>query len=284
VSQRGHSLSGRRAAEAFSVIGPLARSAEDLELSLGILAGPDPLSGENFAVTLPASRGKRISDYRIAVILDDPTARVDGAVQDKLQAIVDILAKHGASISDGARPDIASEQSHGLFMRMMRAATAGRLDATVFERMLALARSADAADDFSTRLAKTVTVTHRQWLDDREQQEQVALKWGAFFEDYDVLLCPAAATTAVPHDQEGERQARVIPVNGVATSVVDQMFWAGYPALADLPSTTAPVGLAADGLPVGLQIVGPRYGDLTTIMLARLLETEGIGFIPPPGI
>jgi amidase len=169
-------------------------------------------------------------------------------------------------------------------MRMMRAATAARLDDAAFEQMLTRSRSADAPDDVPTRVAKAVTVTHREWLEDMERKEHVSLKWNAFFEEYDVLLCPAAATTAVPHDQQGERHTRVISVDGIEASVVDQMFWAGYSALADLPSTTAPAGLAADGLPVGVQIVGPRYGDLTTITLARLVETEGIGFIPPAGV
>src|SRR5690606_28536917 len=52
VPQRGHSLNGRLAAEEFSVIGPLTRSAEDLETCLGILVGPDPSSGENFSLNL----------------------------------------------------------------------------------------------------------------------------------------------------------------------------------------------------------------------------------------
>jgi amidase len=283
VPQRGHSLNGRRAPEEFSVIGPLARCADDLETSLQILAGPDPSSGETFVLRLPAPRGKQISDYRIAVVFDDPVARVDGMVRDKLQEVVETLATCGATISDRARPQVESERSHALFMRMMRAATAGRLDAAAFEQALALSRSETAQDNPAKHAAKAMTITHREWLDDKEQKEQIALKWNAFFQDYDLLLCPAAATTAVPHDQQGERYTRTISVNGVATSVVDQMFWAGYPALVDLPSTTAPAGLASDGLPAGVQIIGPSYGDLTTIALAKHLEAAGIGFIPPPG-
>jgi Asp-tRNA(Asn)/Glu-tRNA(Gln) amidotransferase A subunit family amidase len=48
-------------------------------------------------------------------------------------------------------------------------------------------------------------------------------------------------------------------------------------------ATVVPAGLAGDGLPVGVQIVGPQYGDLTCIHFARLLEREFQGFIPPPG-
>ena len=61
------------------------------------------------------------------------------------------------------------------------------------------------------------------------------------------------------------------------------MFWAGYSGLAYLPSTVAPAGLAPDGLPVGVQIVGPEFGDLTCIAFAKLLEQEFQGFVPPKG-
>jgi amidase len=50
-----------------------------------------------------------------------------------------------------------------------------------------------------------------------------------------------------------------------------------------LPATVAPAGFTPGGLPVGVQIVGPQYGDRTTIELARLLEREFQAFVPPPG-
>ncbi|MCH7794456.1 MAG: amidase, partial [Proteobacteria bacterium] len=49
-----------------------------------------------------------------------------------------------------------------------------------------------------------------------------------------------------------------------------------------LPSTVAPIGLTAEGLPVGVQIVGPQYGDRLCIQFARLIERDYQGFVPPP--
>jgi len=60
------------------------------------------------------------------------------------------------------------------------------------------------------------------------------------------------------------------------------MFWAGYSGMCYLPSTVAPVGFSA-GLPVGVQIVGPQYGDFTCIAFAQLLEREYQAFVAPPG-
>jgi len=62
----------------------------------------------------------------------------------------------------------------------------------------------------------------------------------------------------------------------------DQLFWAGYSGMAYLPSTVAPAGFTKAGLPVGVQIIGPQYGDRACIHMARLLEREYQGFVPPP--
>ena len=108
------------------------------------------------------------------------------------------------------------------------------------------------------------------------------LAWDAFYRDWDVLLCPAAATTAFPHNQAGERWERMVMVDGTPQPSTTALFWAGFSGMAGLPSTVIPAGLAADGLPTGVQIVGPQYGDLTTLALACALETDFGGFQPPP--
>jgi amidase len=108
------------------------------------------------------------------------------------------------------------------------------------------------------------------------------LAWDAFFKDYDVLLCPVTASAAFPHDHEPNRVKRTIVVNNKKVSPNDQLFWAGYSCVTYLPATAAPIGQTADGLPIGVQIVGPQYGDYTTIAFAKLLEKEYRNFVPPP--
>jgi amidase len=126
-------------------------------------------------------------------------------------------------------------------------------------------------------------MSHRDWLIVDEERQRMRLKWREFFEHWDVLLCPAAATPAFPHNQKGERWERMLDVNGTPQPSTTQLFWAGFPGVAYLPPTVAPAGLSANGLPIGVQIVGPEYGDLTTIAFAKMLEREFQGFVPPPG-
>ena len=131
-------------------------------------------------------------------------------------------------------------------------------------------------------MARGVSMRHRDFLRGHEQRERMRRAWFTFFQDWDVLLCPVAAGTAMPHDQAGERWQRTIEVNGRRVPVVDQMFWAGVSGFFGLPSTVAPLGMSAAGLPFGVQIVGPQYGDRTTILVAKLLETCWQGFVSPP--
>ncbi len=127
------------------------------------------------------------------------------------------------------------------------------------------------------------TMTHREWMALNERREHIRWAWHRFFESWDILISPVAASTAFPHDHSGERHDRTIPVNGHEAPTTDQMFWAGFGLLALLPGTVAPAGISRDGLPGGVQITGPWLGDLTTIEVARLIEREFGGFQPPPG-
>jgi amidase len=131
-------------------------------------------------------------------------------------------------------------------------------------------------------MARGSTLSHRDWLAANELRHRMRLEWAKFFENYDLLLCPAASTTAMKHDQKGERYERRIPVNGKFVPPTDQMFWAGYSGMAYLPSTVAPIGFNAEKLPIGVQIIGPQYGDRTCIQFAELIERDYQAFEPPP--
>jgi amidase len=145
---------------------------------------------------------------------------------------------------------------------------AGRLD------------SSDHSDGAET-LRKQVS-RHRDYLIANNARSHVRWAWHAFFQDYDALLAPIMATPAFEHDHRrfGERTIRV---DSEDRSYWEQVFWAGLAINSYLPSTVFPTGSGEDGLPIGLQIIGPQYGDLITIALAGHLEAAGFAFQAPPG-
>jgi amidase len=128
-------------------------------------------------------------------------------------------------------------------------------------------------------------MTHRRWLQLNNERHQMRLKFNAFFKDYDVLLCPVAASAAFPHDHEheGKRWRRRITVNNKRAPPTDQLFWAGYSGLVYLPSTVGPAGITPSRLPTGYQAIAAQGRDKTSIAFARLVERDIGGFEPPPG-
>jgi amidase len=280
---RGHALAGRVAAADISVIGPLARSADDLDVALVAMAGPDSIDGAGYRTTLRAPAKTELRQFKVAVMLDHPGAAVDRGVLNRLQGLVDFLAGKKVKISDSARPKIDLDQARRVYVALLYAAMSGRLPQARFERDLETVRNLGPGDDsHAAQMARGNTLHHREWLGLNEERHRMRLAWAEFFKEYDLLLCPPALSAAFPHNHEGEPFGRMIPVNGKPAPVIDQLFWALNSGTSYLPSTVAPIGFTAEGLPVGVQIVGPQFGDRTCIAFAKLIEREFHGFVPPP--
>ena len=98
--------------------------------------------------------------------------------------------------------------------------------------------------------------------------------------EYDAVIAPIMATDAIDHDH-GRYGERTIMVDNDERPYFEQIFWAGIAINSYLPSTVIPTGLSDNGLPIGIQIIGPEFGDLKTIGLAKLLEKEGYKFQAP---
>lgn len=283
VTFRGMALPGVLTNVDIASLGPLARSAADLDLALDVMAGPDPDSGGYSRIVLPRCEKAELRQFRVAIKLDDPNCEVDGEYADQIQLLADRLAKAGAKVREAA-PGLDTALLHDVFIQLTRAAVSmGVSDADV-EPLKALAADGDNARLLQQSIAG-LTMTHREWLRLDNERQHMRLKFNAFFRDYDILLCPVAASAAFTHDhtEEGKRWRRRIPVNGKKVSPTDQLFWAGYAGLFYLPSTVGPAGLTRSGLPVGYQAITAQGKDKTSLTFARLVEKAFGGFTPPPG-
>ena len=283
VSGRGQALPGDHAPTDIAVVGPLARSVADLKLAFELLAGADGPAARGWRLALPAPIRTDLRGFRVGVLLSDPQADVEQSYQDAIAALARWLEKEGASVEIGAAPDFPTSEAMEVYTMLLRAATSKRLS----DEMIARAREDLSclpahAFPYRRRMLEAQIMLHRDWLRWNERRYDLIAGWEEWFETYDLLLCPAASSPAFPHDQAGERHDRTITVNGRSQPAVDQLFWAGYPCGYYLPSTVAPIGLV-DGLPVGIQIVGRQFADLTCLHMAGLIEEGYYRFSPPPG-
>jgi len=283
VSDLGHALPGNISTADIAVVGPMARSAEDLALSMDIVAGAGPLNAAGWQLNLPRPQKKHLKDFRVAIWPSDEQAPVAREIADRVQQVGDTLARLGATVSDSARPDT----DHAANFETYSALLWGVMAAGLSEEAKQANRNAIpdlALDDKSMQavLTRESVQEHGSWLRHNNNRNYIRRAWKQFFESWDILICPQMATTAFPHDH-GDYMNRTIMVDNEEQDYFQQLFWAGTITVAHLPSTVFPTGPSSDGLPVGLQAVGAEFNDYVAIDFTRLLAEELGGFTPPPG-
>ena len=259
----------------------MARCAEDLDLGLDVLAGPDPEQSVGWKLDLPRP-SRTLAGTRVAVWMQDDYCPIDSEVGDVLYAAVDAVRAAGAVVRETPGPVPLRVAHQELYQPLLMGVVSGIFPPEVFDEMLALAQL-DPEDNTDVELARSVTMRVRDWNHLNERRYQAAAAWARFFDDYDVLLCPVAPTVAIPHDHNPDFDQRVLTVNGVERPYQDQQIWTGMVTMPFLPAVSAPIGPARSGLPVGIQVVAPHLRDRTAVAVAGQISDLVGGFRPPPG-
>lgn len=283
IPLRGHipGPPGTLARTDLAVAGPLARTVEDLALALDLLAGPDEPESRAWSLHLPRPAPRRAGDWRIAVWAEQPGFPLAGGIREALDRLSDTLRDAGVTVELTARPagiDLAA--AHDLFYSLLAAAMSGGLTQAEMRAARRLPRHRSDDPD-RVRFYRSAAMSHRRWQRLNEQRLQLAARWQAFFDDWDVLLCPVAPVSAFAHDLDRPPVDRLIRVDGVERPYSDLSLWCGLAGLPYLPASVVPLGRDARGLPVGVQLVGPRFGDRLTLAAAALVERLGGGFAAP---
>jgi len=267
----------------ISVIGPLARSAFDLELMMRVLALPDELETGALRWSLPVL-DQPLSGLRVALWDHEAICPPSAEVRAHVKAVAQGLAQQGARVDDQARPQFSAEHSHETFEALLASAMAARIPQADFDRMRAIAEAAPASDQSPlARQARWQTMSAREWGQRNEARTALRWAWHRFFQQFDVLVTPIMPTTAFAHDH-GSPGKRRIRIDGEEHPYFCQTFWAGLAGVSLLPATVIPGGLSAEGLPIGVQLIGPAYSDLKLIQIAQRLEQLGFAFRSPPGM
>ena len=285
VPKRGHWKARSMAPSDVAVCGPLARSARDLEAALLAVAGDDPVYGAGWTLDLPKPEKDDLGDFRVCLMTTSAVSDVEQEYQDALRALAEWLRSAGAVVEEREPIDVDWHEYHLDYFRLFRPVTHSRLPADAYREFQELVAKLDPADDsYFAMNARAGTITYYDWAAADRRRYDYRDKWAAFFRDFDLLLCPQAASAAFPRNEAQPREVRELEINGRKVGYNDQLFWAGISGSVYLPGTVAPIGLGAEsGLPLGVQIVGPYMADLTTIRFARLLEQAFGGVQIPKG-
>jgi len=280
---RGHSPPGdMRGTPDISVIGPMARSANDLETAVKAMAGPDEIMARGYRLDLPSLNGRTLKDLRVAVWADDENVPVNADVRARVEEVATAFRDGGAAVDHSARPEFDARRAHETYSVLLQATMAARMPDAEYEGLRAYVANLDPDDDSAAaRVFRAQVASFKTWKQNDERRSQVRWRWHEFFRKFDLMLMPIMCTAAFRHDHRPMGQ-RTIIVNGAEQPYFDQVFWAGLASASYLPSTVIPSGLNDEGLPIGVQIVGPEFGDLITIGAAQMMEAAGFGFTPPP--
>jgi len=280
VPLRGHipGPPGTLAPADINALGPLARSVDDLELALDVLAGPNDADAAAWRLELPPARSR----FRVRVWLDDEACPVDREVVATLRRAVDALGDAGLEVEE-APPPVSMADSIRLHRMLLKGVSTSGLPDEAFAALQGYAGSLPPEDQ-SVRAnhARWLTMSKRDWNVANEERAQARARWAGFFAGHDAFLSPTILCTAIEHDHLPDMEARVITVNGQERPYWDQVCWIAPAGAAYLPAVSLPAGCSTSGLPVGLQVVGPYLEDRTVLELSRRIAEVLGGFVPPP--
>jgi amidase len=281
VSLRGHQPGGASTPPGFStllaVAGPMARSANDLPAALKVLGGPEGWDARAWKWELPPPRGRKLNEFRVGYVLDDPIAPPAPDVRAVLEKALDTVSRAGAKMKPGWPPAFQPSALLATY-RFMLFAFFVNMSPPEAQQSLRRQYATFAGPEGVAALD-----SFPRWQAENLRRLGFRAQWQAYFEEVDVFLSPVTFSAAFPHDHSHPQELRSIATAAGPRNYMETLNWVASATLTGCPATVAPVGRTDGGLPVGIQIMGPYWEDATCIGFAELLVQEIGGFAPPPG-
>ena len=240
-------------------VGPLCRSARDVELLFGLLRGPDGVDPRATALPpfIPAP-GDDLSGIRVAVVGGYLTEMCDGAVRSGIDAMAGVLADAGAELVEADIPSAREVLAIGYRIVWVEAASVHRVNA---------ARWSEYDPVLVSRISQGIATPAVDYLLAQQFRVRLQRELDDVFARADLVLVPTCPSTA--------------PRLPDATVVVDGEEFPLYAAqsrstmlgnLTGAPGLAVPTGFAPDGLPVSAQLMAPPHGEAVALRAARVFQ------------
>ena len=259
----------------LAVVGPMARSARDLSLLLSVIAPVTPAPAE------------QVKGLRVALWLEASSFVLDTPVRDVVRDFAHRLEAEGAIVVPVA-PPVDTDRVLDAYTMLLYAILGADLPAPLrllYEAARPLARMARRGGADALSWAQALighTARPAEWQAADAARADLGRQMAVFFESFDVLLCPVAPVPAFRHDHSPIVARKLALSDGRRIGYRELMRWVALASLCGLPATAMPAGRTAEGLPVGIQLIGPRGGDARLLAIAQAFEDVCGGFIPPP--
>jgi amidase len=291
VPVRGHipPMPGSDWVPDVGVVGPMARSVDDLELAFDVLAGPSGAAARAYRLELPPARATDLGGFRMATWLDDPGAGpVAREVGEVLHRAVERLAAAGARFVDADRPTSWADLGVQFEEAVWGAIGASSANDESWPMLLDIAKAAPPTGGSALeRSPRYITKSFRDHIRFEDRAMKTRNEWDGYFDSVDVLLAPVIGVAAFVQQTDATdavaAMLRTVDLDGQDALIMELTHWAGVFGVLHVPVVVVPAGLTAGGLPVGIQVVAGRYRDRTALAAARAISEVLGPFQAPPG-
>jgi amidase len=254
----------------IGVFGPLARSVEDLALMYKVIVGPAPDRWDMPPVPVGSMPRRNLKPLRLAWT-DDFGVPVDTETRSVLANLAHQLANAGHQV-ERCVP--------GKFDFIRAGELWGEMIAVIFGFPVEFEEYAGAEAPTLRGMAKGIHLTLPEYMDELKTRGALIAALEAFFNDWDALICPVMSVPAFHHQESG----KPILVDDQLVHYDNATILHNAPFnLTGHPVVVLPAGKTSQGLPVGVQVVGRRWGEMPLLAVAKQIARMIGPFQFPPG-
>jgi len=237
-------------------VGPLTNNVLDAAIILEVIAGYDSL--DPASIEMPVGEftshlDDGVENWKIAFAVGDYIEDSQSDVLSAMNSTIKVFENRGAKVEKVNVPWLRDAAlANGIITPA---------DAAAYHHDRIIASPQDFGEDILRRLKIGLAFTSSEYAQARRVQMEVKHKFKLFFKDYDLLLLPTTPCTApLIEGSDAVEQARKLT-----------RFTAPF-NLSGLPALSLPCGFSNEGLPIGLQIVGPEWSETRVLIAARAFE------------
>jgi aspartyl-tRNA(Asn)/glutamyl-tRNA(Gln) amidotransferase subunit A len=248
----------------FDHVGPLARSVADAAILLGVIAGRDPLDATSSSKPVEDYRGalrKPLRRFRLGRPREHFWETLDSEVRRAADAAMNTMEKRGASIKEVSLPHLRDVREAATDISLAEALHVHEA-AGYFP-----ARAADYGEEVRQRIESGNKVLAHRYLAGFDVRKRLLAEFDAAFQEVDAIIAPTVPVPAPPIGAESVR------IEGEELDTRRVVVGHSRPAnFTGLPAISIPCGFTRDGLPVGLQLIGPAFQEASLLRIAYSYE------------